>query len=60
LRFGAIYGNGAAMGYTPQEVRAMSMWQYMAAIDGYIAANSPDDKGMTAKEADDIWDFIQE
>lgn len=48
------------MGYTPQQVRAMSMWQYMAALDGYIAANSPEDKGMTVTEADDIWNFINE
>ncbi len=47
------------MGFTPQEVRAMSMWQYMAAIDGYITANSPDEKGLTAGETDDLWDFIQ-
>lgn len=33
----------------------MSVWQYMAALDGYITANSSeDDKGLTAKEEDEL------
>lgn len=37
----------------------MSIWQYMAALDGFIAANSPEDKGLTSKEADDLWSWIE-
>lgn len=43
------------MGFTPREVGQMSVWQYMAALDGYIAANSTeDDKGLTKAEEDDL------
>jgi hypothetical protein len=37
------------------------MWQFMAAVDGYITANSTDDgKSLSKKEADDIWKRMQE
>lgn len=37
----------------------MSVWQYMAALDGYITANSTaDDKSLTAKEADELADWL--
>jgi len=61
IRFAAIYGTGAAIGFTPQEVNEMTMWQFMAAVDGYIQANSQDDgKSLSKKEADDIWKRMQE
>jgi hypothetical protein len=38
----------------------MSVWQYLAAIDGYVAAHDPDaDKRLTDKEEDELWDWIQ-
>lgn len=54
MRFAAIYGNGAMMGFTPQQVRAMSVWQFMAAVDGYVKANSSEDAGLTSTEKDEI------
>jgi len=37
----------------------MSVWQYVAAIEGYIAANSPDDdKGLTRKEEDELAEWL--
>ncbi len=49
------------MGFTPQEVRAMSMFQYFAAVDGFIKANSiDDDKVLSDKEKDEIWDWLEE
>ena len=37
------------------------MWQYMAAIDGYVKANSTeDDKALSSKEKDDLWDWLNE
>lgn len=37
----------------------MSMWQYMAALDGYVAANTPEsEKGLSAKEKDELWDWL--
>jgi hypothetical protein len=38
----------------------MTMWQFMAAVDGYIQANTSEDKkGMSKKEADDVWKWMQ-
>ena len=39
VRFAGIYGAGAALGFTPQEVDAMSLWQLNAAVDGYVMAH---------------------
>lgn len=37
----------------------MSVWQYMAALAGYITANSSeDDKGLTAKEEDELAEWL--
>ncbi|WP_268967523.1 hypothetical protein [Ochrobactrum quorumnocens] len=38
----------------------MSTWQYMAALEGYIKANSTDEPGaLTSKEADELWEWIE-
>lgn len=38
----------------------MSMWQFMAAVDGYIKANSTEDKKSLSKsESNDIWQYMQ-
>ncbi|CDM57195.1 hypothetical protein [Rhizobium favelukesii] len=37
----------------------MSMWQFTAAVEGYIAANSPDDGKMGDKEADDLFAWLK-
>ncbi|MBB3944704.1 hypothetical protein GGQ73_000629 [Rhizobium skierniewicense] len=47
------------IGFTPQQVNEMSVWQFMAMVDGYVEANSPDDGSLTAKEVDELWDFVQ-
>jgi hypothetical protein len=31
------------MGWTPQQVDACSLWEFLAARDGWIKANSPED-----------------
>ena len=47
------------MGFTPQDVGKMSVWQYMAALEGYIAANSSEDsKGLSAKEEDELAQWL--
>lgn len=46
------------MGFTPQEARAMSAWQYMAAVEGFAEANSPDDGALSEKEKDELWDWL--
>ena len=48
------------MGFTPQQIDDMSMWQFFAALNGYIAANSPKDGNkLTDAEADDLFDWIE-
>lgn len=47
------------MGFTPAQVGAMSVWKYLAAVDGYIAANSSeDDKALTKQEEDELADWL--
>lgn len=47
------------MGFTPHDVGRMSVWKYMAALEGFIAANSADeDKGLSAKEEDELAEWL--
>lgn len=49
------------MGFTPQQVDEMSLWQYFSALNGYLAAHTPKDaKKLTASEADDLWEWVQD
>lgn len=32
------------MGFTPADVDAMSLWQFMAALDGWVEAHTPEDQ----------------
>lgn len=37
----------------------MSVWQFMAAVDGYVKANtSEENASLSAKEADDLWGWL--
>ncbi len=47
------------MGFTPQQINDMSIWQYASALEGYIAANSTEDAGLSDKETDELWDWLQ-
>ncbi len=48
------------MGFSPREVDQMSMWQFMAAAEGYTKANTPDDdKSLSKTEQDDLWAMVQ-
>lgn len=47
------------MGFTPQQVNAMSLWQWFAALNGYIEANSS--KGgakISDSEAEELFAWI--
>lgn len=46
------------MGFSPQQVNEMSVWQFLAASEGYIKANSPEDGGLSEKEKDELWDWL--
>ncbi|MNL52494.1 hypothetical protein D3C87_1756780 [compost metagenome] len=47
------------IGFTPQQVNEMTVWQFMAAVDGYVEANTPDDGSLTTQEIDELWDWVQ-
>jgi len=48
------------MGLSPAEVNRLSVFQYMAALEGFIEANSHDsEKALSEAEKDALWDFIQ-
>lgn len=47
------------MSFTPQQINEMSVWQYLSAVDGFIKANSSDDNALSAKEVDELWDWLR-
>lgn len=47
------------MGFSPVEVDRMSVFQYMAALDGFAEANDPEgDKRLSSTERDELADWI--
>lgn len=36
----------------------MSVWQYMAAMDGFNAANAPPEKGLSKAEEDELAEWL--
>ena len=42
------------MGYTPQQVGRMSYAQFMACLDGWIAANCPDSSRAAAPTSEEF------
>ncbi|MDN3713447.1 GTA-gp10 family protein [Paracoccus cavernae] len=38
IRFSRLYGNGVALGFTPAQVKEMSMWELTACLDGWNRA----------------------
>jgi hypothetical protein len=37
----------------------MSVWQYSAVVDGYLAAHVPEEKAGVTYDAEEIWDWMQ-
>lgn len=55
-----IYGAGAAMGWTVSEVKRTSMWEFWAAWNGFVQANSPKEGNRLSEgEKDYIWERMQ-
>ncbi|MVA21099.1 hypothetical protein GOZ94_19325 [Agrobacterium vitis] len=47
------------MGFAPQSVRAMSMFQFFAAVDGWMKANVPEEEtALSEREREELWEFI--
>lgn len=54
-------GLGAACGFTPGDVRAMSLWEFRAATGGYLRAHAPEDQSaLSATEEEALWSFMEE
>lgn len=46
---------------TPAEVRACSMWEFQAAVDGWVAAHAPDTgNALSEAEKDELWAAVLE
>ncbi|TJV20614.1 MAG: hypothetical protein E5Y04_31710 [Mesorhizobium sp.] len=59
MRFAAIYGTGAAIGFSPRQIDEMTVWQFMASVNGYIKANSSDDQPLSGSERDELWELVK-
>lgn len=47
------------MGFTPQQIDAMSLWQFQSAVNGYADAHDPDgDKGLDQEELNELSQLI--
>lgn len=47
------------MGFSPSEVDKMSVWKFMAALEGFVKANTPKDNGkLSSAEKDELFDWI--
>ena len=55
-----LYGSAAVIGFTPQEVNEISMWQFLAVAEGWATAHEhPEPGSISNKEQDDIWEWMQ-
>lgn len=48
------------MGFTPQQVDAMSVWQVMSICEGYAEVHAVKDTKLSEGEKDEIWEWMQE
>lgn len=48
------------MGFDPEQIGRLSMWQYRAAFEGYVKANTPEDDGtLTKADEDALWEMVK-
>jgi hypothetical protein len=60
IAFAAFYGAAAAMGLPAADLRAMSLWQLAAYIDGFNRARDPEVAAdLTPQEEDALWAWLQ-
>ncbi|MBO9100001.1 MULTISPECIES: gene transfer agent family protein [unclassified Rhizobium] len=53
-----IYGAGAVMGFSPQQINEMTVWQFMAAFDGYVKHHSDEGEKLSEKDADELFEWL--
>lgn len=55
-----MYAAGAVMGWSAADVDAASVWQFWAAWNGYVAANtSKDGAKLTEAQKDDLFEWLE-
>lgn len=48
------------MGFSPAEVKAMSVFEYLAALDGFSEANNPEQPGKLSEvEKEELFEWLQ-
>jgi hypothetical protein len=48
------------MGMSPHQVMSLSVFEYLAALDGFIEMNDPEgDKKLSETEKDDLFEWLQ-
>ena len=60
VRASNMYGNGAVLGLSPEQIDRSSVWQLAAAMAGFQRAHSPNDKSLSSNEMDDLWAGVQD
>lgn len=48
------------MGYSPRDVREMSLWEFHSCVAGFIKANNPEksNSGLTHQEIEELSDLL--
>jgi hypothetical protein len=61
FKFEYYYGTGAAIGFSPDQVKAMSLWQFMAACEGVRKSRDPNSDGeLTPQEEMGLREMLAE
>lgn len=48
------------MGFSPQQINQMSIWEFNALVDGWMKANdSSGGTTLSESEKDEIWEWMQ-
>lgn len=55
-----LYGAGGAVGFNPQEVDAMSMYQFATAVNGIVESRSGGSGKMSKKDEDQVFALVME
>ena len=53
-----IYGTGAAIGFSPDQVDRCTFWQFRTCVEGFNRANGAEEK--LEAPADDVFDALLE